>query len=72
MDNMNKNIDDFLGTNPAEGEQFCDPKTGVCYIKSADGLIERVLIDKKLVIEDGRELLKEETPISHTKRSFIN
>jgi DNA-binding HxlR family transcriptional regulator len=37
----------------------------------ADGLIERKIIEKKLIVEDGRELLREETPISHTKREFL-
>ena len=72
MDKLNKNINDFLGNQmEANGEEVCDIKTGVCYVKTKDGLIERTLIEKKLVLEDGRELLREETPISNSKRSFL-
>lgn len=71
MNTLNKNIDDFLGKPAMEGEEVCDIKSGVCYIKTKDGLIERTIIDKKLVLEDGRELLREENPISHTKKSFL-
>jgi hypothetical protein len=70
MDNLNK-IDNFLNNNPKVGEEVCDLQSGVCYIKTADGLIERKIIEKKLIVEDGRELLREETPISHTKRAFL-
>jgi len=71
MNQINKQINDFLGENPAEGQEVCDLKTGVCYIKSKDGLIERTIIEKKLVLEDGRELLREERPISNSNRNFI-
>jgi hypothetical protein len=70
MDNLNK-IDNFLNNKPKAGEEVCDLQSGVCYIKTADGLIERKIIEKKLIVEDGRELLREETPISHTKREFL-
>ena len=74
MNTLDKKIGEFLG-KPAiltqEGEEVCDLRTGICYIKSKDGLIERTLIEKKLVVEDGRELLREETPISHSKKSFL-
>jgi hypothetical protein len=70
MDNLNK-IDNFLNNNSKVGEEVCDLQSGVCYIKTADGLIERKIIEKKLIVEDGRELLREETPISHTKREFL-
>jgi hypothetical protein len=70
MDRLN-NIDKFLNNNQEVGEEVCDLKSGVCYIKTADGLIERKIIEKKLIVEDGRELLREETPISHTKREFL-
>ena len=69
MDRLN-NIDKFLNNNQEVGEEVCDLKSGVC-IKTADGLIERKIIEKKLIVEDGRELLREETPISHTKREFL-
>jgi hypothetical protein len=71
MDNINNNIANFLGNDANVGEEVCDLKSGVCYIKTADGLIERKIIEKKLVLEDGRELLREETPISHTKKAFL-
>jgi hypothetical protein len=71
MNTLNNKIDDFLGKQPMEGEEVCDIKTGVCYVKTKDGLIERTIIEKKLVLEDGRELLREETPISHSNRQFL-
>jgi len=71
MANKNNKIDEFLNEDPANGEEVCDLKSGICYIKTPDGLIERKIIEKKLVIEDGRELLREETPISHSKRTFL-
>jgi hypothetical protein len=71
MDNINNKINDFLESEPKVGEEVCDLKSGVCYIKTADGLIERKIIEKKLVVEDGRELLREETPISHSNRTFL-
>ena len=46
-------LDSFL-------EQEQDPKTcanGECKIKSKDGLIERVRINKEIIVEDGRRLL---------------
>jgi hypothetical protein len=71
MDKINNKINDFLGKESKVGEEVCDIKTGVCYIKTADGLIERKIIEKKLVVEDGRELLREETPVSHSNRTFL-
>jgi len=71
MDNLNKKIDEFLNEEPKVGEEVCDLKTGICYVKTADGLIERKLIEKKLVLEDGRELLREESPISNSNRTFL-
>ena len=74
MSNFNSKLDQFLGKKIEEaqiGEEVCDIKTGVCYIKTKDGLIERTLIEKKLVLEDGRELLREESPISHSTKTFL-
>ncbi len=71
--NTMDNIDDFLNDDTSgstEGQKICDFKTGICYIKTNDGLIERTIIGKKLIIEDGRELLIEERPISNTNRNF--
>ena len=35
----------FLG-NTTQNDEFCDPQTGVCYIKTPDGLIEKKLVEK--------------------------
>ena len=46
-------LDEFIGTTSPED---CDCTTEECRIKhKKDGLVERV--SKKLIIEDGRELL---------------
>ncbi len=68
MSNMGNKLDKFLGTE--NNEEVCD-LNGVCYIKTKDGLIEKTLIEKKLVLEDGRELLREETPISNSNKRFL-
>lgn len=70
MENLNKNIEAFLDNN-TEGQEVCDMHTGICYIKKADGLLERKVIERKLMMEDGRELLREERPISNTSRKFL-
>jgi len=72
MNNINNGLDKFLGkqNNAQLGEEVCD-LNGVCYIKTKDGLIEKTLIEKKLVLEDGRELLREETPISNSNKRFL-
>ena len=74
MSNFNSRLDQFLGKKIEEaqmGEEVCDIKTGVCYVKTKDGLIERTLIEKKLMMEDGRELLREESPISHSRKTYL-
>jgi hypothetical protein len=74
MSNFNNKLDQFLGKKIEEaqiGEEVCDIKTGVCYVKTKDGLIERTLIEKKLMMEDGRELLREESPISHSRKTYL-
>lgn len=74
MNTFNNKLDRFLGKKIEEaqiGEEVCDLTTGICYIKTKDGLIEKTLIEKKLVMEDGRELLREETPISHSNKTFL-
>lgn len=63
-------MDNFLGDDEQE-IRVCNPKTGVCVIKTKDGLIEKQIIEKKLVLEDGRELLKEERPITHSSKKYI-
>ena len=72
MKNYINKLDDFLDNEELEdGVEVCDPKTGICYIKSKDGLIERKVIEKKLVVEDGRELLTEQMPISHSSKTYL-
>ena len=69
MGNLKQNLDNFV--NNDETVRVCDPATGQCVIKHKDGLIERTIIEKKLVVEDGRELLREDMPISNSKRTFL-
>jgi hypothetical protein len=74
MNNFDNKLNNFINQNPANnqvGEEVCDAVTGKCYIRTQDGLIERTVIEKKLVVEDGRELLREDMPISHTRRTYI-
>lgn len=68
---IKKALNKFLGENQEEEHEVCDIKTGKCYIKTKDGLIERTLIEKKLVVEDGRELLREEIPVSNSKKQYL-
>lgn len=70
MSNLSAKLDNFLN-NSVEGEEICDRLTGKCYIRSKDGLIERTVIEKKLIVEDGRELLREDLLISNSKRQFL-
>lgn len=69
MKDEKKIVGDFLDNIPA-GEEFCDNESGTCYIKTPDGLIERNLIEKRLVVEDGRRLLTEELPITNSNRLY--
>jgi len=74
MNTFSNKLDQFLGKKIEQaqiGEEVCDLNTGICYIKTKDGLMEKTLIEKKLVMEDGRELLREETPISHSNKTFL-
>lgn len=66
-----KALDKFLVIDiemtPEEDEN--DAKTKK--IAENDGLIERVtIIEKKLITEDGRQLLVEERPITHSEQIF--
>lgn len=70
MDDLNKKLDNFIN-NGSETVRICDPVTGQCVIKTKDGLIERTVIEKKLVLEDGRELLREDMPISNSRKTFL-
>ena len=65
-----KNLDQFLDTSEERvfelDEVDNDPTKKLV---ENDGLIERTtLIEKKLIIEDGRQLLVEERPITHSER----
>lgn len=57
-------LDQFLAQTQTP-EQSAEKSTK--QIVETDGLIERTkLIEKKLIIEDGRQLLTEERPITHS------
>ena len=70
MNNLSDKLQNFLQDSD-EGEEVCDRVTGKCYVKSKDGLIERTFIEKKLIVEDGRELLREDLLISNSKRQYL-
>ena len=53
-ENIEKGLDDFLDTCT---EKTCPQKV----VKKKGDLVEKVDVDKKLVVEDGRELLREIT-----------
>jgi len=53
-ENMEKGLDQFLEND----KPATDPKK---IVKKKSDLVEKVDIDKKLVVEDGRELLREIT-----------
>jgi hypothetical protein len=56
----NDTLSDFLEENLTEKGEDC--KTEECKLKSKDGLIESTkIINKKVIVEDGRELLREVT-----------
>jgi len=65
MENTSKVLDTFLeqtfiGDESEDGKEqtVCDRETGECFvIRSKDGLVER--INKKYIIEDGRQLLQD-------------
>jgi hypothetical protein len=64
MELKQESLDQFLELTAApETEAQKNAKK----IVENDGLIERTtLIEKKLIIEDGRQLLVEERPITHS------
>lgn len=56
---MNK-LNEFTGKKVNEmkvGEEVCDQQTGKCYIKTKDGLVEKKIDTKKVITEDGRQVL---------------
>jgi thymidylate kinase len=52
-DNLNKVLDGYLNTENQDPNLDCS--SGVCVIKGDKSLIER--INKKIITEDGRQLL---------------
>jgi len=68
IEKLKTSLENFIGEDKTTSNT-CD--STICNIKTADDLIERVNIDKKLVVEDGRELLKEETPITHGRTLLV-
>ena len=61
-------LDQFLAQTltPEQEAQLAAEKSAKKIVEN-DGLIERTtLIEKKLIIEDGRQLLVEERPITHS------
>lgn len=61
-DNENKKLDDGLNeflseVSPEQTELTDKCKNNECTLKSKDGLIERVRINKQVIVEDGRQLL---------------
>lgn len=56
----NEALSDFLEENLVVKSEDC--KTEECRLKSKDGLIESTkIINKRVIVEDGRELLREVT-----------
>jgi hypothetical protein len=47
-------LDEFIGITNETDETCVGPE---CKLKSKDGLIERVRINKQIIVEDGRQLL---------------
>ena len=61
MEIKEKKLDEFL-------EDDLEETDNSKRIVENDGLIERTtLIEKKLIVEDGRQLLTEELPITHSQ-----
>jgi hypothetical protein len=53
---LQNGLDSFLGqTEQTNPEEVCSGSE--CKVKSKDGLIERVRINKQIIVEDGRQLL---------------
>jgi hypothetical protein len=53
VDNLNKAIDGYL--NDVNQDPNLDCSSGVCVVKGDKSLVER--INKKIITEDGRQLL---------------
>ena len=58
----NEALSEFLGGNLTPNTKKEDCVDLECKLKSKDGLIESTkIINKKVIVEDGRELLREVT-----------
>lgn len=53
QNNLNSSLDSYLGENNQDSNMDCS--SGVCVIKGDKSLVER--INKKIITEDGRQLL---------------
>tara|TARA_R100000988_G_scaffold95139_1_gene61248 strand:+ start:729 stop:905 length:177 start_codon:yes stop_codon:yes gene_type:complete len=53
--NLKKSINNFLTDEEKARQEQMDCSSGVCVIKGDKSLVER--INKKIITEDGRELL---------------
>lgn len=53
QNNLNSSLDSYLGENNQDPNLDCS--SGVCVIKGDKSLVER--INKKIITEDGRQLL---------------
>lgn len=70
MEKINQALNNFLKSGD-ENSEYCDPNTGVCYIKKNGEITEKKFINRKVITEDGRQLLKEELPISRSDNNFL-
>ena len=67
MEINEKKLNKFLGDTEEKVLESDEVDNPTKKIVENDGLIERVtLIEKKLITEDGRQLLVEERPITHS------
>lgn len=66
--NTNRKLNEFLG----ESKQEVCTVDGKCYVKDEKGnLIEVKRINKTIITEDGRQLLKEELPVSNSSKNYL-
>ena len=71
MEINEKKLNAFLGEPEEKTLESDEVDNPTKKIVENDGLIERVtLIEKKLITEDGRQLLVEERPITHSEHIF--
>lgn len=71
MKSKQEALDKFLAKDIEMAPEADENDVATKKIVENDGLIERVtLIEKKLITEDGRQLLIEERPITHSQMIF--